>query len=835
MRKIILIPFFFLLFLVIAVAVIPHFVPTDAYRNMVERRIASNLDARVVMDKFSLRILPTPGYTIKNLNVVSASEPFVGLTLFKAGRVEGSLSLISLLKGRVKTKVKIYDANVDYRIKDGLSNLGIVFGWNLAGIQAGGSVQVPGDEGERDENDEGEKESEEGYEEVPIKAMPALSGDGDTSLNLIGLFEGTAHAEEIPQGMRVFPGGREVSDLEITALDIVDGTISMHDEAGDVTILAGRVDLAARHFSYSEGASSMGFGGVVGADVRLNAAILGSNVPNFSITGKFTYDGMRKEISTKEARLYLLGVQMSADAMIGLGLDPQTFDLHFAAASFTPAMLMPVLPASLKELLFDFNWQGTMAGDLRAVGSKRAFDLELKVDATGASVTHGRILSKSAGQSLKFSTSMKVGEDDVSISQAEFMLGKDKLEFRGDVDRNDGLTSMIRLSGSALNDGDIKPYFPMLVVLDSFEGLSFSMDMEGDLIGKNAFMRIMGNAKARKSEVAGIFIDDLGLSFARDETGVIIPTISGIVASGTLTGNASVLAGDKTEYSFEGAVSDLNTAQITATGGAMRGNGSLILKAATAGNDPLTVSSEIKMVGSLMVPSGSWNSISIGQSVYSTDTYRALEALCGAPLSEVEKVTQTDVSDDFTDLNVEFEYSTKGVELTGTSWANPKYSMEGVEAKILLPSRVDMEGDDAGGAFASKAKIAGDALFIVPKSIAMQLVVGEESQSILLDANGRLVMPVTMKGTLKDVDLALDQVKFAKAIEEREDLAAPPEGEPAEVIREDENADESKPKPLIQVAPDEAKTKTTTETKPRRRTREKKKPAEEILRVIIGE
>jgi len=842
-RKFILIPLFTLLVLVFAVVVAPYFIPTNTYRGLIENKIASHFDAKVSMDSFHIRILPSPGYKIENFQLLSSNQPFPGLPILKIDEVEGSLSLKSLIGGNVKTGIKLRGATIDYRLKDGISNIGTMLGWHFSGIKAGGSVSVPEEEAtEKQEPDE--KNIEEIYEEIPIKAIPAMpSGDEDTS-KFLDMIAKKAHAEDLPRSMQVFSETKKTPDFKIISLDVVDGKINSYDEDDLVSQLASKIDIAARNFSYTEGLSPAGFSEAIAANIRLNAAVLGSNVPNFSITGKIVYDGPRKEISTKAANLYLMGAQMSADASIGLGFNPSTFDLHLATAALNPLAIIGALPKSLAEFLFDLEWQGVAPADLKASGSFDSYELTLGLDATQSSVKKGNAFSKIAGAPLKIAASFKVSPDDVSIDSIELMFGQNKLNVSGKVEKKEGLPCTLRISGTGLSDSNIKPAFPDFIAVDSLEGLDAKIDAEGRLVGLKTFLNLVGNFKAVRAEIVGIALENLDVSFIRDETGISIPSISGTFASGKLTGNASIATEDKISYSFDGAVSELDFSRIKSLGGALRGRGTIIIKASTSGKDPLTLNDNLEISGTLTIPSGASSSMTFGRSIFATDTYKVLEALGGAKLNEAEKVVLSDVSDEFIDFNAEFNKTNTAVSLKAASWHSSKYTIEGLDAKLDMTTKVDTADSASTDVFLEKVLLSGTSLFIVPKGVITTLITDEGARGVLLDSQGRLILPVNVGGNLKKPGFIIDQVRFAKSVEAKEIKLEPSEVSPADIIRPEGGTEaplDKKDEPSIKIAPQKSSSENEAlKPKPKQRPKpqdpgEDKKPTEEILKVIIGE
>lgn len=856
MRRFVLIAISAVALAMISMAVVPYFIPTETYRGWIEKRIAHGLKARISIGKFHLRFIPYPGYTIKDLNIVSTEQPFNGYSVFSAKRVEGSLSLIGLLSGRVETKIKAYNAKIDYRTSDGTSNLGQIIGWVPAanpvvmpteGVPAS-RPSLPSDGVQAETPPAGLPPPADGakpegipFREIPVRPDGSLANEppvpspppqdegggspGPTSLKLLDLIATDAFAGEA--GVTPIQGGYE---LIVRSLDIVNGEIDIVPEQGE-TFIIDKVDLSARNIVRK---TVPGAGGrMMSADVHMNGAILNSASPNFSVNGKFLYDGSRREITAKGIKLFLLGAQASADVTLNTGTYPSSFDLHFATSSLSPAILEPLYPRALKDFLSTLVWRGSAAIDLSAKGTSDAYGAELILDITSSDMAYGKIFSKGAGLPFKITSSIFVQPEEVIIREMSASLGDDRLILKGDVKRDEFLTSHINLSGDGLDDSLLKIFFPKFAVLDAFEGLGVSIDADGPLIGEQP-VQFKGNFKAARAKLSNTSIENFEGVLGREQSQLVFLSIKGTFAGGEVSGNGSITFGEKTEYRFDGVAEHSDVEKFDSLGGVLRGQSSVVIHAYTDGIDPLSITNNLKITGSLIVPTGQWTNAGTLKGVFSQDTWKAIETLAGVPLDVAQKTKIVGASDDFSNLNSTFEMTGQSLAFGAMSWGNPMYSVEAMQGSLSLPQYA--AGPSAGQAPAvADAQIKADAIFIIPSTIAKQLVTDVSARKKILDKEERLVLPVIITGSLKLPAYQLDHVKLVRQVEEKP-IDEAPAREPAKIIRSgEEKGLPGKASPPEAKAP-EQQTEKPLANKPSapRAPKEEKRDSDEVLRVIIG-
>lgn len=763
MRRIVLIAIAVFGFLMISVAVVPYFIPTDTYRGWVERQIARDIAVRVEMGKLHLRFIPYPGYTIRNMSLVSTTPPFKGRTVLTAKRVEGDMSLFGLLKGKVVTRIKAYDVKMDYRVEGGVSNLGQMLGWSA------GTAKVE---------------------------------NGDYSLML-------------------------------RSVDVIGGALDVFLENEIDPFVISGIDLAVRNPTLVENGDAGMPLKVYGAEIRMNGSMLGSRSPNFSITGKFVYDSSRGEFSAKGVSFYLLGAQMSADVLVNTGISPHVFDIHVATPAVAPSMLAPICPQSVKQMMTDLAWDGTAALDISMKGSKDASDLDVVLDATPSSIKWGEIFSKGVGLPLKISSSFYVSPHAVSIRDLTVNLNQDRMIFKGDIKRDEDFTMDLTIGGDGLNDAVLEAFFPKLAIMDSFEDMKISIDVDGPLLGTESTPKIKGEIRTKDSQIAGIKIADLDGVFLREGDEIIFPSIRGMFADGELSGNGSIKTGEKTEYDFEGVVKQTEIQKIEVLGGMLRGQASLVVKAATSGSESISIEDNLKISGSLLIPSGSFATVKLGEGLFSEETWKGLETLAGAPFDSASKSKMKEISQEFNEMEASYELTSDKLDVTSLSCSSPQYTIEEMGGSVMLEPD-NSEGPEAEGTVDGKIHMEG--LLIIPKGVARQLVVDVSARKKILDEEERLVLPIMVGGTLKALTFQLDHVKLAKRVEERP-LADEPAGKPAKIIRQGTKEESSGRESAKKAGSADDNPKPADRPKGKgikRQPVEEKRDADEILRIIIG-
>ncbi|HQC50570.1 MAG TPA: hypothetical protein PKW68_02050 [bacterium] len=852
MKKILVATLVAVALLLIAAIAGPFFISTDKYRTLIERSIGGS-GSRVAMSSFRLRFVPHPGYTIKNLAIISTEPPFVGQTAISVGKIEGDLSLMSLLRGEIVTAMKFYDVSVNYRVSSGVSNLGRIFGFSSGRDAPSGferpEVDAIGEsfsDADIDANvefkslpaapaiDDGEPlpvPAKDSAEEVP---SPDEAAEGGPQGFLLGGIISEAHAEEQAED-RAFDAGNFLSDekLIITSLDVTSGSVSIMEEGDASPVLVTDIDFSARNIDRmpsSEEPSKK----IIRAAVRASAAAFGSDVQNVSITGNLVLDEGGKVLALNDSTIYLSGVQASMDGTVNFSAASPIFDFHAATMTFTPAMLSSIYRDAINEVVSRLDWQGPVAVDIFAKGSPVVYELKVQIDSAQSSMSYGGIFSKTAGLPMKLHGSALVQSDAISIRDLEIFLGEAKLNASGFIRRDDSLSYEIKLDGNGLSDFQVKNYFPPIATVDSFKNLSATVKARGSIKnsnGDNSETRI--DFTSESLGFAGIFIDAAEGSVISQGGVLEFPVIRGKFAGGSFSGNGKLERGEKHLFTFSGIASEVDPSKIQSLGGLISGNSSVVIEASSEGSDQLTIAGNMKLSGSLILDSGSWQSHNFGQLIFNQDAWRGIEAVSDFPLSAEVKSKLENIDGAISDFKATFSLSGNLLSASEVGWKNPLYEAESFSASIKYPEAGDPASDKRFG----EGMIDGKGVIVIPKGISLQLVTDKGARGKLLDEQDRMLLPVKLSGTLASALVQLDHVEFAKQAEERAAKSAPsPATDPAKATtapqeKKSPKAVVSGKKSPLQAAPKSAFP--NKEPLPDGQSSEKKETGD-LLRVIIG-
>ncbi len=380
----------------------------------------------------------------------------------------------------------------------------------------------------------------------------------------------------------------------------------------------------------------------------------------------------------------------------------------------------------------------------------------------------------------------------------------------------------------------MKNYFPSLATVDSFKNLSATVKARGSIknsSGDSSETRI--DFTSESFGFAGMLIEAAEGSVISQGVVLEFPVIRGKFAGGSFSGNGKLEKGEKHIFTFNGIASDADPSKIQSLGGLISGNSSIVIEASSEGSDQLTVAGNMKLSGSMIVDSGSWQSYNIGQLLFNQDAWSGIEAVSDSPLSAEVKSKLENIDGAISDFKATFSRGGNLLSASEVGWKNPLYETEGFSVSIKYPEA----GDPASGQRFGEGALDGKGVIVIPKGISLQLVTDQGARGKLLDDQDRMLLPVKVSGTLASAIVQLDHVEFAKQAEERAAKSAPsPTTDPAKATtppqeKKSQKAVVSGKKSPPQVSPKPASP--DKELLPEGQSSEKKE-TEDLLRGIIG-
>ncbi len=232
--------------LMIAAAVGPYFVPTKTYQSAVEKALAERLDARVVIDKFRLRLIPYPGYTIEGFALVSNKSPFRGMPIVEARKVIGSLSFGSLFGGDLDTDVEARDVNIYVRSQGGVSNVAMMFGHGSPPLEKG-FRPAPAPKEDKPKADVPDAP----VDTIPSMPAPSMDIPTESQSGQSGFFNGLI----LREAFAASEGGQGRS-ITLSQFDIVRGRMEIVSDESPAPVVINDVSIAAKDLSLEGGFSA---------------------------------------------------------------------------------------------------------------------------------------------------------------------------------------------------------------------------------------------------------------------------------------------------------------------------------------------------------------------------------------------------------------------------------------------------------------------------------------------------------------------------------------------------------------------------------------------------
>lgn len=725
--------------LMIASAVGPYFVPTKTYQRAVEGALAERLSARVVIDKFRLRLIPYPSYTIHGFALVSKGHPFRGMPVVEAKKVIGSLSFGALFGGDIDTDVEARDVSIHVRSQGGVNNVALMFGHDTplpAAVQPLRTTKpLPAEKPERMSEPEGAKPGAD-VPDAPVDTIPSMPApaievpaEGEQSF-LMDLIIREAFAAS---------GGNDGRSVTLGQFDIVRGRIEFTSDESTAPVVIDGVSIAAKDLSLEGGFS---------ASFKMTGTMRGDVPARLSVQGGLVLDESRRELTLRGARAVFGGTQFVVDTTIGYGMKPASIDAHIASPNVSSGSLAPAF-AYLGWRLPEFvSWDGTLGADLSYRGTRVAGQLGVQFDATSARLRLGESFLKEPGLPFKLQSDIIVKPESMVIGQGTLSLEGSDIKLSGDVMRSGEMETRLGARGDGLALPALRSLLPWLPDIDSVEGAGVDLTLGGAILG-SAGLTSSGRLSASKLSVAGIGLDDLTAMFTKEDGKVEITTLRGNFAGGELSGNGHIDLGDVPGLEFDIVMGNVDAKELVSLRGAVDGEASMVIKAQSSGADRATLLRNFAVSGSFVATDATIRGMESAAGAFSKETWDTISEKAAATLSEAAEKELEGSSDTVADLKASFDMEGDGMEADGISWVSKLYSAD-------LSASMNSEGEiDAKGSIA------------VDKSLSTKLVVEATARKKLTDTSGRLIIPVRGEGSIVEPELSVDVEELAAIIEGR--------------------------------------------------------------------
>lgn len=287
--------------IVVLAIIVPFLIPTDTYKKFIIKQVESKISAKLEVGSMRIRILPLPGFSLKDVKVTNSSGEFAGEPLVSAGGVKGSVSLMPLFSKTAIVSLNLDKPEVYYSTgKNGKTNIDDL----LVSPQPS-------------------------TEPAPAPA-PAKTGS---------LIISEAFAEDKK------PASKIDWKILVSDLEIKDG-LARVTKPGEKALEIKHLDFKISDFSPT--------GNKTNAPLHVAVALFGSNTQNFKVDGKLSLNLNDKTASIKDWKVVVGEAAMTLNANGNYG-DTPTGSMSFSMPSATFGQLLAFDPNILAGLPKDVS------------------------------------------------------------------------------------------------------------------------------------------------------------------------------------------------------------------------------------------------------------------------------------------------------------------------------------------------------------------------------------------------------------------------------------------------------------------------------------------------
>lgn len=614
------------------------------------------------------------------------------------------------------------------------------------------------------------------------------------------------------------PAAEDERPLDVTRLELADGRLNVI-EGGAIVRQVNRLDLVFENLFPDRG---------LAATVEAAAAVIDPKRRDAGFQGKLFFDPARGEFAVREGAATFAGSRFVLDASVNFNVDPPSFDVHLATPAIGKGALAALVGERGAAFLKGFAWEGQIALDAQARGTRALSECTLGVDASQARLELPPRFVKGAGLAFKLAAAFTVQPERITLGETSLLLSDDEIALSGTIDRAAPYPAKLAIAGGGLDAASLKLFLPALRTIGALDGLALDLSLAGPLLEKEP-LALSGNFRAERAELAGFAIADLSGSLERTAEGYSLAALKGRAGEGTLAGTGTLVTGETDRWTVDAVVDGVETQTLAATAGVLSGTGTLVLSGKGSGADPADLAQDFALDGTLVMKQATFMQEDAFGSLFTTELPEAIGALAGEPIAPEAAAALAEDADALKELKAAF-ISTKGaLDISECTWSTTQFTG-------ALAAQIDAAGS-----------ARGEGTLTLPRPVAAKLVPGVTARKRVTDDTGRMVVPIALAGERAKLAVRLDQVALDALAAKR--APEKPAGKPATVVRE-----ESQAKPKAPTTPASKKEQTSVKrTAPqpirrravrppaRRSTPSKPTPppdddfeAADILKVIIG-
>ncbi|MBU4484744.1 AsmA family protein, partial [bacterium] len=98
--------------IIILLIVVPFFIPADTYKKLIVEQAEKQVSGKIEIGSMRLRILPWPGFILRDIKVSNNADTFKDQTIVAAGKIAIDLQLKPLLDKMVVASLELIKPEV---------------------------------------------------------------------------------------------------------------------------------------------------------------------------------------------------------------------------------------------------------------------------------------------------------------------------------------------------------------------------------------------------------------------------------------------------------------------------------------------------------------------------------------------------------------------------------------------------------------------------------------------------------------------------------------------------------------------------------------------------
>lgn len=645
--------------LVAAILIAPYFVSSSTGINWLKDNLFEKTGANVSAEKFRLRLLPYPSYSIEGLTVALPTEAGGQAYSLKAKKVSGEISLWQFLTGKVQASVKIDDASLNV---------------TLSGDDKGTTALVAIAAATQ-----------------PTDAFELTKLDIDNSrLYIMKEAQPVFIIENAQSAITPTPGQKGAVDIELA------GTV---------------INPFVAQSAVQSGKSSLYFKGQLVLDLvkkELNTNSFAYNFANSqgAISAKINFDSLPIKYNITNSTKGLN--YQNASSIFSLLLSKPVYtpqwdgELSVESTFTNTTQEAPELTLNIEATNTRFAF-----GKWFIKAMSQPFRLGADMLFYPQNLTLKNIVASLAQETINMQGDVLLdgtGTFRLNISGTEISGSVSKTFFPqlGLLDALEHLVISASVEGALFNETPTKVSGSLKVGQLGALGFLIS-DVESLFDGS--------------VDTANLTIQKGNLSFAPTAAAAAPAEVNRI------SGKATVKLGDTTALAFEGSVDPFDFASLPALGGFLPAKGNLSLKLSTDGTSPQDLITNLKTSGTATLTATDFGGRKLFSKVFSAETWNQIETLIGtkpipAIIQKLENATQESAS-----FTVQFDSLQGNLNLTNMTWKGKEYeaSLKGTitapnelraDGEIIFPKSIALGLISAP--LAQKALFGKEAKFSIP-------------------------------------------------------------------------------------------------------------------------